>query len=58
MKANGCAHSRKPTKGKNMSKVWKIAPGEHADTWEMCRQEACIALGWRKLKASLDGNQS
>ena len=33
-----------------MAKAWKIAPGEGADQWEMCRDKKCIALGWRKLK--------
>ncbi len=33
-----------------MTKVWKIAPGENADHWEMCRKTGCIALGWRMLK--------
>jgi len=33
-----------------MAKIWKIAPGEHAIEWEMCRERHCIALGWRKLR--------
>src|SRR5258708_33316143 len=33
-----------------MARVWKIAPGEHADHWEMCRQRGCIVLGWNSLK--------
>jgi 5-methylcytosine-specific restriction enzyme B len=32
-----------------MAKVWKIAPGEVANGWEMCRQQGCIALGWAQL---------
>lgn len=33
-----------------MPTVWKIAPGESASGWEMCRERGCIALGWSKLK--------
>lgn len=28
---------------------WKIAPGEDAKLWEMCRTTGCIAVGWREL---------
>jgi hypothetical protein len=30
--------------------AWKIAPGEGASHWKMCREKKCILLGWRKLK--------
>jgi len=33
----------------HMGNVWKIAPGEAADHWEMCRRRGCILLGWRQL---------
>lgn len=33
-----------------MANVWKIAPGERAFEWEMCRQKGCILLGWLRLK--------
>jgi len=33
-----------------MSQVWKIAPGENASHWNMCREQGCILLGWRDLK--------
>lgn len=33
-----------------MAQVWKIAPGEHADHWEMCRERGCILVGWRSLR--------
>jgi hypothetical protein len=33
-----------------MAQVWKIAPGEHADHWEMCRDRNCILIGWRALR--------
>jgi hypothetical protein len=33
-----------------MAKAWKIAPGERAWNWDQCRDQHCIALGWRKLK--------
>ena len=29
-----------------MANVWKIAPGEHASDWDMCRQKRYIGLGW------------
>lgn len=29
-----------------MAKVWKIAPGEHAEDWEVFKQQGCIGLGW------------
>ncbi len=29
-----------------MSKVWKIAPGKHAEDWKVFHQEGCIGLGW------------
>lgn len=29
-----------------MANVWKIAPGEHAEDWEVFRQQGCIGLGW------------
>lgn len=32
-----------------MAQVWKIAPGEHAVEWDMCRERHCIVLGWRAL---------
>lgn len=33
-----------------MAQVWKIAPGEHADHWERCRERGCILIGWRALR--------
>ncbi len=33
-----------------MAKVWKIAPGKHADHWDMCRERGCILIGWNFLK--------
>lgn len=33
-----------------MAQVWKIAPGQHADHWEMCRDRGCILIGWRALR--------
>ena len=33
-----------------MAQVWKIAPGEHADHWDMCRERDCILIGWRALR--------
>jgi hypothetical protein len=33
-----------------MAQVWKIAPGEHANHWDMCRDGNCILLGWRRLR--------
>jgi predicted Mrr-cat superfamily restriction endonuclease len=32
-----------------MAQVWKIAPGEHANQWEMCHKLGCIVLGWNDL---------
>src|SRR4051794_30190829 len=32
-----------------MPKAWKIAPGKGASHWELCREAACILLGWREL---------
>jgi hypothetical protein len=32
-----------------MTRVWKIAPGEHASEWDTCRERQCIVLGWRAL---------
>ncbi len=29
--------------------VWKIAPGEGAENWDLFRQEGCIGLGWLEL---------
>jgi hypothetical protein len=29
-----------------MANVWKIAPGEHAEDWQVFRQRGCIGLGW------------
>src|SRR5437588_262260 len=34
-----------------MAQVWKIAPGEHAEDWDLFRQTGCIGLGW-----FVDGN--
>jgi hypothetical protein len=33
-----------------MAQVWKIAPAEHADLWDMCRDRSCILIGWRGLR--------
>jgi 5-methylcytosine-specific restriction protein B len=27
-------------------RIWKIAPGEGAEFWEMCREQEYIAIGW------------
>ena len=27
-------------------RVWKIAPGEGARYWEVCRERGCISIGW------------
>jgi hypothetical protein len=32
-----------------MVKAWKIAPGEGASHWEICREKKCILIGWRQL---------
>ena len=32
-----------------MVTAWKIAPGRKASGWKMCRDQGCIALGWRQL---------
>ena len=29
-----------------VGKVWKVAPGEDAKIWDMCRDNRCIAIGW------------
>lgn len=29
-----------------MAQVWKIAPGERAEDWELFREYGCIGLGW------------
>ena len=29
-----------------MANVWKIAPGEHAEDWEVFRENGCVGLGW------------
>lgn len=29
-----------------MANAWKIAPGEHAEDWDVFRQQGCIGLGW------------
>jgi hypothetical protein len=33
-----------------MAQVWKVAPGEGADHWEMCHEKGCILIGWRALR--------
>lgn len=33
-----------------MPQIWKVAPGEHANQWPMCRKRQCIVLGWRALR--------
>src|SRR6266478_4622486 len=33
-----------------MAQVWKIAPGKHADHWDMCRDRGCILIGWFTLR--------
>jgi hypothetical protein len=30
-----------------VERVWKIAPGQHADDWDLFRDNGCIGLGWR-----------
>jgi hypothetical protein len=30
-------------------KVWKIAPGQRANNWPMCRDAGCIVVGWKDL---------
>ncbi|HEV3144522.1 MAG TPA: hypothetical protein VGZ47_11605 [Gemmataceae bacterium] len=32
-----------------MATVWKIAPGQQAHYWDVCRENQCIALGWNDL---------
>jgi predicted HNH restriction endonuclease len=32
-----------------MAKAWKIAPGQRASNWHMCRDLGCIVIGWREL---------
>src|SRR5262249_31425296 len=32
-----------------MVKAWKIAPGQRASDWPMCRDLGCIVIGWREL---------
>jgi 5-methylcytosine-specific restriction protein B len=29
-----------------MANVWKIAPGQKAIFWDMCREKRCIVIGW------------
>jgi hypothetical protein len=29
-----------------MPRVWKVAPGQRANNWDICRRARCIALGW------------
>ena len=29
-----------------MARVWKIAPGNHAEEWELFRDCGCIGIGW------------
>jgi hypothetical protein len=29
-----------------MARVWKIAPGDHAENWELFRDSGCIGIGW------------
>jgi hypothetical protein len=29
-----------------MANVWKIAPGRHAEDWQVFRRQGCIGLGW------------
>ena len=29
-----------------MPSVWKIAPGDHAEDWELFRDSGCIGIGW------------
>src|SRR5437773_2560541 len=29
-----------------MASVWKIAPGEHAEDWQVFCRQGCIGLGW------------
>lgn len=31
------------------SKVYKVAPGEHAEHWEACKDNGYIAIGWNEL---------
>ncbi len=33
-------------KGAPMATIWKIAPGEHANNWDICRTHGCIVIGW------------
>jgi hypothetical protein len=40
-----------------MVKAWKIAPGESASHWEMCREKKCILLGWRQLQDYRNKNE-
>jgi len=41
------ARVTKPTqKVISMAKVWKIAPGKHAEDWDLFREHGCIGLGW------------
>jgi hypothetical protein len=30
-------------------RVWRIAPGERATEWPLCRDRGCIALGWSDM---------
>ncbi len=32
-----------------MKSIWKIAPGEHADNWDICREGSCIVVGWEGI---------
>jgi hypothetical protein len=32
-----------------MVQVWKIAPGEGAEDWDLFREQGCIGLGWLEL---------
>ncbi|MHB1425484.1 MAG: AAA family ATPase [Gemmataceae bacterium] len=36
----------------NMVKVWKIAPGDKAKAWRMCREQGCIVIGFMQTDFS------
>lgn len=37
-----------------MNQAWKIAPGGHADDWELFRKNGCIGIGWLEDRNFLD----
>src|SRR5262249_22016710 len=47
---DACASRGRVAKELIMSNVWKIAPGLHAEDWEVFRKQGCIGIGWLELE--------